>query len=197
MSVRNRVALLSRLLRMQFLYDQDNAGGILLKGNSLRILGIDPGFGKIGYGVIDVNGTKAKSVCFGVIETDVEHEIPERLNKIFEDISKLIEDFRPDETAVEQLFFFRNVTTAIQVGEARGVILLALQRNGLPIFEYTPKQVKQAVTGYGKAEKGQIQKTMKLFLSLDSAPKPDDAADALAVAWCHFLFRASRWREKS
>jgi len=163
----------------------------------LRILGIDPGFGKIGYGIIDVDGSKAKAVCFGAIETDTGHAIQQRLDTIFEAIMELVRDFRPDETVVEQLFFFRNVTTAIQVGEARGVILLALQKNNLPIFEYTPKQVKQSVTGYGKAEKGQIQKSMKMFLNLDVVPRPDDAADALATAWCHFLFRKHKLRERS
>jgi len=100
-------------------------------------------------------------------------------------MEKLIEKYKPDESSVEELFFFRNVTTAIQVGEARGVILLSLQKNNVPIYEYTPFQIKQAVTGYGRAEKGQIQRTLKLIFNLKKTPTPDDAADALAAAFCH------------
>ena len=151
----------------------------------MRILGIDPGYGRIGYGILDKVGNKFKMIKYGVIYTDKSLPLTKRLNQIYDEIINLIEEFKPDESSVEELFFFRNVTTAIQVGEARGVILLALERNKVPIFEYTPYQIKQAVTGYGRAEKGQIQRTLKIFLNLEKTPTPDDAADALAAAFCH------------
>ncbi|MCP5456091.1 MAG: crossover junction endodeoxyribonuclease RuvC [Thermotogae bacterium] len=149
------------------------------------ILGIDPGYGRIGFGVIQKTGNNFKIIDYGVIYTDTDLKLPERLNQIYIDMEKLIEKYKPDESSVEELFFFRNVTTAIQVGEARGVILLSLQKNNVPIYEYTPFQIKQAVTGYGRAEKGQIQRTLKLIFNLKKTPTPDDAADALAAAFCH------------
>ncbi|BBE31123.1 crossover junction endodeoxyribonuclease RuvC [Tepiditoga spiralis] len=151
----------------------------------MRILGIDPGYGRIGYGILDKVGNKFKMIKYGVIYTDKDLPLTKRLNQIYDKIIELIEEFNPDESSVEELFFFRNVTTAIQVGEARGVILLALEKSKVPIFEYTPYQIKQAVTGYGRAEKGQIQRTLKIFLNLEKTPTPDDAADALAAAFCH------------
>lgn len=163
---------------------------ISLTKKCTRILGIDPGFGILGYGLIDINGTKISPVTYGVVQTKPGDPIPERLIQIYEELETLITQYKPDEAAVEELFFFRNVTTAIQVGEARGVVLLILRQMKIPIYEYTPHQVKQAVTGYGKAEKGQIQRVMKTFLHLKKTPKPNDAADALAVAWCHFSFRS-------
>ncbi|MDO7977821.1 crossover junction endodeoxyribonuclease RuvC [Oceanotoga teriensis] len=155
----------------------------------MRILGIDPGYGRIGYGLLDKTGNKFKTVNYGVIYTDKELDLPSRLHQIQNSIYELVNKYEPDESSVEELFFFRNVTTAIQVGEARGVILVSLVEKNIPIYEYTPFQIKQAVTGYGRAEKGQIQRTLKLLLNLKKTPTPDDAADALAAAFCHGNFR--------
>ncbi|WGS65974.1 crossover junction endodeoxyribonuclease RuvC [Marinitoga aeolica] len=155
----------------------------------MRILGIDPGYGRIGYGVIEKTGNNFKLIDFGVIETDKKADLNARLLEIFDKLNNLIKDYNPDEAAVESLFFFKNVKTAIQVGEARGVILLALQKASIPIFEYTPYQVKQAITGYGRAEKGQIQRMLKVVFNLKKTPTPDDAADALAIAFCHGNFQ--------
>ncbi|MFW6120540.1 MAG: crossover junction endodeoxyribonuclease RuvC, partial [Petrotogales bacterium] len=121
--------------------------------NSRRIIGIDPGFGILGYGLIDINGVKISPVTYGIVQTKPGDPIPERLIQIYDELKTVITEYEPDEAAVEELFFFRNVTTAIQVGEARGVVLLVLRQLEIPIYEYTPHQVKQAVTGYGKAEK--------------------------------------------
>ncbi|KLO21229.1 MULTISPECIES: crossover junction endodeoxyribonuclease RuvC [unclassified Marinitoga] len=155
----------------------------------MRILGIDPGYGRIGFGIIDKDGNNFKLVDFGVIETNKKSDLNSRLLEIFDGINDLILKYNPDESAVESLFFFKNVKTAIQVGEARGVILLTLQKNNIPIFEYTPYQVKQAITGYGRAEKGQIQRMLKVVFNLKKNPTPDDAADALAIAFCHGNYR--------
>lgn len=161
-----------------------------MSANHTRILGIDPGFGILGYGLIDVKGSKVSLVDYGAIRTRPGEPIPDRLVKIYDELHVIVEKYEPHESAVEKLFFFRNVTTAIEVGEARGVILLVLKQLNIPIYEYTPHQVKQAVTGYGRSEKGQIQRAMKTFLGMKETPKPDDAADALAVAWCRFLSRS-------
>ena len=161
-----------------------------MQRGAIRILGIDPGFGTLGYGIIDVVASNVELIDYGAIYTKPREPIPDRLLKIYLELKKIIDAHSPSEAAVEELFFFRNVTTAIQVGEARGVILLTLREKGLPIFEYTPHQVKQAVTGYGRSEKGQIQRVMMKFLRMNETPKPDDAADALAIAWCHFLSRS-------
>ncbi|SHE71012.1 Holliday junction endonuclease RuvC [Marinitoga hydrogenitolerans DSM 16785] len=155
----------------------------------MRILGIDPGYGRIGFGIIDKVGNNFKLIDFGVIETDKNADLNVRLLEIFDKLNNLIIEYNPDESAVESLFFFKNVKTAIQVGEARGVILLALQKADIPIFEYTPYQVKQAITGYGRAEKGQIQRMLKVVFNLKKNPTPDDAADALAIAFCHGNYR--------
>ncbi|AEX85805.1 Holliday junction resolvase [Marinitoga sp. 1135] len=155
----------------------------------MRILGIDPGYGRIGFGVIDKIGNTFKLIDFGVIETDKNADLNKRLLEIYEKMNELINKYNPDEAAVESLFFFKNVKTAIQVGEARGVILLTLQQAGLVIAEYTPYQVKQAITGYGRAEKGQIQRMLKTIFNLKKTPTPDDAADAIAIAFCHGNYR--------
>ncbi|HCO69207.1 MAG TPA: crossover junction endodeoxyribonuclease RuvC [Mesotoga infera] len=155
----------------------------------VRVLGIDPGFGTVGYGVLEMRTSKIELVSYGAIRTEPDEPIPDRLLKIHDQLERLIQECSPDESAVEELFFFRNVTTAIQVSEARGVILLAMRRHEVPIFEYTPHQVKLAITGYGRAEKGQVQRTLKAFLRMKETPRPDDAADALAVAWCHLAAR--------
>lgn len=154
----------------------------------MRILGIDPGFGRTGFGVIDVVGHSYRMVEAGCIETSPKTPIGERLAAIYDAIVTLIHKHAPDEFAVEQLFFARNVTTALTAAEARGVVLLAAQKAGLRVGEYTPLQVKQAVSGYGRADKKQVQEMVKVLLSLRDIIKPDDAADALAVAITHAHF---------
>lgn len=156
----------------------------------MRILGIDPGIAICGYGVIDTlrNGDVA-SVAFGVIETPKDQPLAQRLNTLHVELKTLVEQWQPAEVAVEEIFFATNAKTAITVGQARGVVLLTLHQCGLSIAEYTPLQVKQAVTGYGAADKRQIQEMVRMLLNFDKAPKPDDAADALAIAITH-----ERWR---
>ena len=154
----------------------------------MRILGIDPGYGIVGFGIIDYENSNYKVVDYGVIETPKEEDISVRLAMIYEAIGKLTETFKPNQIAVEELFFFKNQTTVIPVAEARGVILLAAVHSCGEIFEYTPLQIKQALTGNGRAEKAQVQFMVKAILGLEKIPKPDDAADALAVAICHANF---------
>ena len=149
------------------------------------ILGIDPGLGTIGYGVIETVGMKQRVVDYGVITTPPKMPIPKRLNMIFDSVSELYERFRPDAVAVEELFFTNNITTGINVAQARGVILAALAKKTDALYEYTPMQVKQAVVGYGKAEKAQVQLMVRSLLNLRETPRPDDAADALAAALCY------------
>ena len=151
----------------------------------MSILGIDPGLATVGWGVIDVINGKPKAVACGVISTPKEDKLPKRLLTIENDLKSLIEKFKPDEIALEELFFNSNVTTAINVSQARGVILLTCIKQVGKLYEYTPLQIKQALTGYGRAEKKQIQEMTKTFLNLAKIPKPDDAADALAVALTH------------
>ena len=150
----------------------------------LVTLGIDPGTATLGYGVIAGN-TRPRAVDYGVIETDPGADMAARLLILHAGVSQLIEEHRPGIVAVEQLFFARNVTTALSVGQARGVILLAAAQHGVPVTEYTPMQVKQAVAGYGKADKPQMQEMVRIILNLKTRPSPDDAADALAIALCH------------
>lgn len=149
------------------------------------ILGIDPGYAIVGYGIIILEGIKSKPIDYGVIETQAHVPFPQRLEWIYTGVSQLIKQHRPDHVAFEELFFARNTTTALQVAAARGVALLAAQQAGLPLYEYTPMQIKSAVTGNGHADKHQVQQMIKLLLSLKNIPKPDDAADALAAALCH------------
>ncbi len=152
----------------------------------MKILGIDPGTATTGFGVIELEqGKTALALDYGVVATDKNLPMSSRLAILYDDLSAIITQHRPDVVAVEQLFFARNVTTAIAVGQARGVVLLAVARTKLPIVEYTPLQVKQAVTGYGKADKKQVQHMVKTILNLKSLPRPDDAADALAIAIAH------------
>ncbi len=152
----------------------------------MRILGVDPGLATVGWGVIDVERGKPKVVSYGVILTPKDKKLPDRLAIIEEDIKAIISKYNPDEIALEELFFNTNITTGINVAQARGVILLtAVKACGGKLFEYTPLQIKQALTGYGRAEKRQIQEMTKTFLGLSKIPKPDDAADALAVALTH------------
>lgn len=161
------------------------AFGVKLRAVKMRVLGIDPGLATVGWGVIDVIKGNSKVVSYGVILTPKENSLPVRLKTIEEDLKQLVEKFKPDEAALEELFFNNNVTTAINVAEARGVILLTLVKECGNLYEYTPLQIKQALTGYGRADKKQMQTMVKTFLNLPSVPKPDDAADALAVALTH------------
>ncbi len=149
-------------------------------------LGIDPGTATTGYGLVRLapDGDLV-AVSFGVISTPKDATASARLEMIYTQLKKLVKQYQPDTAAVEKLFFVRNVTTGIAVGQARGVVLLALQQAGLEAFEYTPKEVKQAVAGYGNAEKKQVQEMVRALLQMDSIPKPDDAADALAIAITH------------
>lgn len=149
------------------------------------ILGIDPGMAIVGYGVIEVINNTLKAVDYGTITTSSKMDTPKRLVAIYDGIQQLIDGYKPDEVAIEELFFNKNVRTALSVGHARGVAVLAAAKTGLDLYEYTPLQVKQAVVGYGRAEKAQVQQMVKMLLNLKEVPKPDDAADALAVAICH------------
>ncbi len=151
----------------------------------IKILGIDPGTATTGWGIISEEKKEPKLEVYGCIETSKHKTTVERLKEIASDLEEIIEKYKPDEVAVEDLFFFKNLKTAIKVAQARGVLLLIPGRKNIPVFEYTPLQVKQALTGYGRAEKSQIQWMVKEILKLSEIPKPDDAADALAVAICH------------
>jgi crossover junction endodeoxyribonuclease RuvC len=151
----------------------------------MRILGVDPGTATTGFGVIDVEKGKLKFVDAGVISTPAGEPMETRLMTIYEELGELIAEHKPDQIAIELLYFATNVTTAISVGQARGVVMLCVAQAKLPMGEYTPLQVKQAVTGYGKADKKQIQEMVKTLLNLNAIPKPDDAADALAIAITH------------
>ena len=151
----------------------------------MRVLGIDPGTAITGYGVVEEVQGDLKPLAFGVIRTPADQPLPARLQLIYRAVRELASKWQPAAAAVEELFFSSNVRTAMSVGQARGVALLALADGGLPVTEYTPLVVKQAVTGYGKADKAQIQEMVRLLLGLAEAPRPDDAADALAVAICH------------
>lgn len=148
----------------------------------MRILGIDPGTGRLGFGVIESHNGKLTLIDAGVVTTPAHTPTSERLEDIFDSLTEIIATTKPDRVAVEKLFFARNVTTAMSVAEARGVALLTAQKAKLPIDEYTPMQIKQAITGYGKADKKQMQEMVRLQLGLKTVPKPDDAADALAAA---------------
>lgn len=151
----------------------------------MRIIGIDPGTGILGFGVIEVDGPKMQLVDAGVIRTPVKEDDAVRLETIYQELTDIIVQTKPQIMSVEKLFFVRNVTTAMTVSQARGVVLLAARLNQLEIFEYTPLQIKQAVTGYGKADKKQMQEMVRVLLNLKEIPKPDDAADALAAAITH------------
>jgi len=149
------------------------------------ILGIDPGIATVGFGIIKAQGSGQSLVRCGVIRTEAGQRLSLRLKQIHSDVTELIEAFRPDAIAVEEIFFNTNQTTGISVAQGRGVILLAGEQKGVPLFEYTPLQVKQTVTGYGRAEKRQVMEMVRRLLGLNVIPQPDDAADALAVAICH------------
>lgn len=149
------------------------------------ILGIDPGYAIVGFGVISYNGSRFKVLEYGAITTDKNTPFPERLNEIYDGMNYLLDKYQPAAISIEKLYFNTNTTTALSVAQARGVCVLAGVKHGVEIAEYTPLQVKMAVTGYGRAEKHQIMEMTKTLLSLKEVPKPDDAADALAIAICH------------
>lgn len=151
----------------------------------MRILGIDPGYAILGWGVIDYEGNHFQVVAYDSILTDKDTPMPVRLRQLYDGLNDIIEKYSPDEVGIEELYFNNNAKTAIMVGEARGVALLSAANKDIPIFEYTPLQIKQALVGYGRADKKQVQQMVKLFLNLEKVPKPDDTADALACAICH------------
>ena len=151
----------------------------------IRILGIDPGYAIVGFGVLDYDGVRFTPVEYGAVLTEAGIPFPERLRAIHEDIEFIFEKFRPDCMAVERLYFTTNQKTAIDVAQARGITVLSAAKRDIPVSEYTPLQVKLSVTGYGKAEKRQVMEMTRQLLGLAQIPKPDDAADALAIAICH------------
>lgn len=151
----------------------------------MRIIGIDPGTGILGFGVVDTDGKKIQLVDGGVIRTPVKEDDAVRLQTIYDELTSIVTETKPEQMAVEKLFFSQNVTTAMTVAQARGVVLLVAMQAGLKISEYTPQQIKQALTGYGKADKKQMQEMVRAILGLKDVPKPDDCADALAAAVCH------------
>ena len=151
----------------------------------MRILGVDPGIATIGFGVLDSEHNSNKLINCGVITTPAHSSLSSRLEQIYDDMLSLLEIFKPDAVSIEELFFNTNITTGISVAHGRGVILLACERASVPIYEYTPLQVKQSVAGYGLAEKKQVMEMVRKLCGLNSVPKPDDAADAVALAICH------------
>lgn len=152
---------------------------------SMRILGIDPGYAITGYGIVDYVGNKFRVVDYGAITTEAGVPMPNRLLYMSVELNNLLMQYEPEAMAIEELFFSSNAKTAIAVGQGRGVALLEAARAGIDVFEYKPNQVKQAVAGYGRADKQQVQQMVKCILNLESVPKPDDTADALAIAICH------------
>ena len=162
----------------------------------MRILGIDPGIAIVGFGLIESGRGAMRMLQYGAVTTEAGLPLATRLVQIEDDMRALIQQLRPDEIAIEELFFSKNITTGIAVAHGRGVVLCTAERLGVPIFEYTPMQVKQAVVGYGLAEKRQVMDMTKRLLKLKAVPKPDDAADALAIAICHARSATSLLRRK-
>lgn len=161
----------------------------------MRILGIDPGYAIVGYGVLEYDNMRFKVINYGAVTTDSETPFDKRLAEIYNDMCSVLDMFKPDCMSIEKLYFNTNITTGIDVAQARGVTMLAAVQRGVPIYEYTPLQVKVAVTGYGRAEKHQMQEMTKNILRLKEVPKPDDTADALAIAICHGHTGGSRMSE--
>lgn len=151
----------------------------------MRVIGIDPGYGRVGWGVVEGRRHELACCTWGCIETSKETPMPDRILQVWRALNSLLDEWSPDEMAIECLYFSKNVTTAIQVAEVRGVIRLAAAKRGIPTAEYAPNQVKQAVTGSGRADKRQVQEMVRRVLALETVPRPDDAADALACAVCH------------
>ncbi|MBD1371734.1 crossover junction endodeoxyribonuclease RuvC [Hazenella sp. IB182357] len=163
----------------------------------MRIMGIDPGIAIVGFGIIDRLGNRLSAVDYGSVQTKAGLNTATRLKQIYDDFTKLFASYQPDVVAIEKLFFNRNVTTAFTVGQARGVMMLAAEEAGVPITEYTPLQVKMGVVGYGQAEKRQVQEMVKVLLRLPAIPKPDDVADALAIAICEGHQMGTKWGIKT
>ncbi|MEM7331201.1 MAG: crossover junction endodeoxyribonuclease RuvC [Chloroflexota bacterium] len=155
----------------------------------MRIIGLDPGTATTGYGIIDASPDELVPVTYGVISTSPKLEMPQRLQQIYQELTELINEYKPVSAGVEELFFGRNVTTAITVGQARGILLLALANANIPIKEYSPPKIKDAVVGYGKANKAQVQLMVRNMLDLTETPRPDDAADGLAIAITHYHYQ--------
>ena len=157
----------------------------------MKILGIDPGIGICGFGLIETSGrTEARALDYGAVTTTVDDPLPARLLELYNSLSEVFDECKPEVVAVEKLFFSKNVTTGIAVAEARGIVLLVAEQHNLPVYEYSPNQIKLSLTGYGAATKTQIEEMVRVHLGLDKKPKPDDAADALAVAiTCSFLYQ--------
>jgi len=151
----------------------------------MRVIGIDVGFAILGWSILEKSGSTYNLIAYGVIETSKDEKIEMRLKEVYEQLSYVVHKYTPEVAAVESLFFFKNQKTVINVGQVRGVIILSFANNQIPVYDYTPLQVKVSVTGYGRAEKTQIQQMVKLICKLDHIPKPDDAADAIAIAICH------------
>ena len=151
----------------------------------MKVMGIDPGIAITGYGVLEKEGNNVKLLNYGSITTDTSMETSERLLIIYNSLTDVIKNFKPDRIAIEELFFNKNAKTVMQVGQARGVSILATANQGIEIWEYTPLEVKQSIVGYGRASKQQVQEMVKVLLDLKETPKPDDVADALAIALCH------------
>jgi crossover junction endodeoxyribonuclease RuvC len=150
------------------------------------VIGIDPGLARLGYGVIKVTGKEIRPICYGCVETSGKESTgPERLLKIYTEINSLFDRYQPSHLSLEKLFFTKNISSAMGVSEVRGVVLLAAEQRKIPVTEYTPNEVKQAITGSGRADKKQVQEMIKRLLNLDEIPKPDDAADGLSIALCH------------
>ena len=158
---------------------------------SMKILGIDPGIGICGFGLITTSTRAgAKALDFGAVTTTVDAPLPSRLKELYDSLVEVFDQTKPEMVAVEKLFFSKNVTTGIAVAEARGIVLLVAEQRGLPVYEYTPNEIKKSLTGYGAATKTQIEEMVRIHLNLEKKPKPDDAADALAVAiTCSFLYQ--------
>jgi len=163
-----------------------------LKNERLRVLGVDPGTATVGWAILDEIKGEVKAIAYGHITTLPKNTTAERLFEVAKDLEQIIKKYNPEESAVEDLFFFKNVKTVMKVSQARGAILLTLEKNCVNVFGYTPLQVKQALTGYGRAEKKQVQTMVKEILKLKSIPKPDDVADAIAIALCHLNSRKMR-----
>lgn len=157
----------------------------IINKSARRILGIDPGTGIMGWGLIEADGSEITPLKYGCVRTKPNSEKTERLLHIFDSLSDIIKKNQPGEVAIEELFFFKNQKTIISVAEARGVAVVCAKKFGLPVYEYTPLQIKQALTGYGRADKSQVQELVRITCNLKECPKPDDAADALAIAICH------------
>ena len=157
----------------------------------MRILGIDPGIGICGFGLIETNSRAgAKAMDFGAVTTVVDAPLPARLKELYDSLAEVFDETKPEMVAVEKLFFSKNITTGIAVAEARGIVLLVAEQHGVPVYEYTPNEIKKCLTGYGAATKTQMQEMVRMHLGLEKKPKPDDAADALAVAiTCGFLYQ--------